>query len=64
MIGSVVEILPAFNSDTGERDIWDEIAGCEAVVLSVRPNDTADVRIRNGDEINVHLHRLRHKAHP
>jgi hypothetical protein len=61
VIGATVEIRPAFNSETGERDIWDEIAGCAATVLRVHSDDTADVQLRNGDETNVHLHRLKHK---
>ena len=58
-VGLVVEIKPAYSSLTGERSEWDEIAGCQATILSVRDNDTVDVQIKNGDEHNVHIARLK-----
>jgi len=32
-VGQRGEIRPAYNSETGQRDIWDEIAGCAAEVI-------------------------------
>ena len=32
--GSIVEILPAYDMETGRRTRFDEIAGCEGRVLS------------------------------
>lgn len=58
MIGRTCTIRPAYSSETGERSIWDEIAGMSGVVLRVRDDDTADVRIGD-EEYNVHLGRLR-----
>ncbi len=31
--GLTVQILPGYNSETHCRDIWDDVAGCEASVL-------------------------------
>jgi hypothetical protein len=59
-VGRVVEILPAYQCDTDARTGWDEIAGCEARIIAVHShNDTVDVQIKNGDEFNVHVHRLK-----
>ncbi len=62
-VGRRVEVRPAFSSETGDRSIWDEIAGCEATILRVFvADDTCDVQITNGDEVNVHVGRLKFGA--
>ncbi len=66
-IGAEVEIKPGFECSTGERTSWDEIAGCVGVITQIRrdrlgnPNDYVDVQIKNGDEVEVHVHRLKFK---
>lgn len=59
LTGRRVEIKAAYNSLTGARDIWDEIAGCEATVLCVYDDRTVDVVIKGGDETNTGIERLR-----
>lgn len=58
LLGQRCEIRPAYSMDTGDHSIWDEIAGCECRVIAVR-GEYADVQLRNGEEVNVHLGRLR-----
>ena len=65
-VGCAVEIKPAYSMDTGSRSIWDEIAGCAAIVVSVR-GAYADVEIKGrcryeGDYENVHIDRLKRIA--
>jgi hypothetical protein len=40
--GQQVEIKAAYNAETGERDIWDEYAGCAAEIVR---HDGADVLV-------------------
>lgn len=54
-----VEIKPAYSMDTGDRSIWDEIAGLCGTVVAVNRDDTAEVQIKNGDQHSVHLARLK-----
>lgn len=49
LIGRRAEIKPAYNSETGERDIWDEIAGCEVVIRRVRDDGDVVVDFKHGD---------------
>jgi hypothetical protein len=58
-IGQRCEILPAFNSDTGERDIIDDITFCEVFVMAIRTGGDVDVETRNGTETTIHIGRLR-----
>lgn len=58
-IGQRVEILPAYSSETGAQTIEDEIACCEAVVLSHGTSGYHLVRLRNGEEHEVYVTRLR-----
>lgn len=66
-VGAEVEIRPGYSSETGERTNWDEIAGCAGVITQIRrdrhgnPIDYVDVQIKNGDEVEVHIHRLKLK---
>jgi hypothetical protein len=57
--GQQVEIKPAYNHETGIRDIWDEIAGCGAEVI--RECNDADVLvwINKIGEVFVNRGRLR-----
>ena len=48
-VGRRVEIKPAYNSETGDRDIWDDVAGCEAVIRSVRDDGDVVVDIKSGE---------------
>lgn len=60
VVGSIVEIRPAYSSETGYQSVWDEIAGCEAEVLAIWfSDDTVDVRIKNGDETRIAWSRLK-----
>jgi hypothetical protein len=56
--GSTVEILPAYEMDTGYRSNFDEISGVQAEVLRICGRD-AEVRILNGDECFVSMSRLK-----
>lgn len=58
-VGSFVEVLPAYSMDTGDRSIWDDIAGCEAEVLEFRPDNDARVYIRGIGEEFVNIRRLK-----
>ncbi len=58
-VGLTTTIRPAYNSETGERDIYDEIAECECVVLEILRGGYVRVQIRNGEEAEVHADRLR-----
>jgi hypothetical protein len=59
-VGTLVAIAPAFNGETGERDIWDEIAGLSGHVLT-EPDRLGDVVVRflDGTENYVSCGRLR-----
>lgn len=57
--GSRFEILPAFNSETFCRDIWDEVAGCEITITRVNHDGTVDGIIGGEDDWNVHRSRLK-----
>jgi hypothetical protein len=62
-LGHLVSILPAFNGETGERDIHDHLAGLEGRVLQVRHDDSGEhlIKLLNGDEEWIHVGRLRRK---
>jgi hypothetical protein len=60
-VGQTVEILPAYEMDTGAQTRVDEITHCEATILSIS-GGFADVQIKNGGEYNVTLRRLRSRA--
>jgi len=57
-IGTRVEILPAYNSETGCRDIYDEVAGCEAEILRFVGAD-AEVYVKAMGEVTISRARLR-----
>lgn len=60
-IGRRVSIRPAYNSETGERDIWDEIAGMEGRVVRHARDGEHVVEI-GGEEHWVHVGRLRERS--
>ena len=57
--GERCEIRPAYSSETGQRDIWDDIAGCEAEVIRDAGGQEVLVQIRAGDETWIARGRLR-----
>lgn len=59
IVGLPFTIRAAYSIETGARTDWDEWAGCCGVVLAVHPDDTCDVRLRGGREVNIHIGRLR-----
>jgi hypothetical protein len=62
-LGRLVAIAPAFNAATGERDIWDELAGLEGRVLQIRHDGSGYhlIKLHSGDEEWIHVGRLRAK---
>lgn len=54
-VGSAVEIRPAFTMD---GPLHDEFTGCMGWVLAVS-DGYADVQIKNGQEVNFSLRRLK-----
>lgn len=60
-IGHLIEIRPAYNSETGERDIWDEIAGCYGIVREHGRNGEHRVELLDGSEAWVYVARLRER---
>ena len=60
-IGKYVEILPAYNSETSERDIWDEVAGCTLKITEVQGDD---VKLEKGNqELWVYRGRIRNQRY-
>jgi hypothetical protein len=60
--GVLAEVTPAYNSETGCRDIWDEVAGCQAEVLrSPASNGDTLVWINGLGETWIYFSRLRTK---
>lgn len=58
-IGRMVEIRPAYSMDTDSQSVWDEIAGCCGWITKINRDNTVDVQIKNGDEINIACTRIR-----
>lgn len=57
-VGAPVRIRPAYSHETGEHDVWDDIAGCDARVVEQCGAD-AMVRLVGGDtEVYVSWRRL------
>ena len=56
--GTIVEILPAYNHETGCRDIFDEVARCDAKVVQVDGFDVL-VYIRTIGEAWLSLGRIK-----
>ena len=56
--GTMVEILPAYNHETGCRDIFDEVARCDAEVVQVDGFDVL-VYIRTIGEVWLSLSRIK-----
>ena len=60
-IGKYVEILPAYNSETSERDIWDEVAGCTLKITEIQGDD---VKLEKGNqEFWVYRGRIRNQRY-
>lgn len=59
LIGRRAEVRPAYNSETGERDIWDAWAGCEVVIREVRTDGDVVVDFKNGDQEVVAWSRIK-----
>lgn len=58
-VGSRIEILPAYSSETHSRSIWDEVAGCEVTVTAILRDGSLDVTTRTGIEANVPRTRIK-----
>lgn len=58
-VGRMVEIKPAYSMDTGTQSIWDEVAGLCGWITKVNRDDTVEVQIKNGNEINVACTRIK-----
>jgi hypothetical protein len=64
-VGAEVEIKPAYSCETESSSIWDKIAGCAGVITEIlhdatgAPNDYVLVQIKNGDEVEVYVTRLK-----
>ncbi len=60
-IGRRIEVRPAWNPETGERDIHDEITWLAGEVIAHGRPGTGDhlVRFRDGDENWVYVTRLK-----
>ena len=57
-VGSWVEIRAAFWRD-GSGEELDTYGNCAGEVLRVNASDdTVDLQVRNGDEVNITIHRL------
>lgn len=61
VIGHRVEIRPAYNSETGEQDIWDELAGAAGWVVAHGREGSGEhlVETRDGERHWVYVTRLR-----
>ena len=58
-IGSICEIAPGYNSETGECDIWDEVAGCECQVVKFCSSYEVEVFIKVIGECWINRSRLK-----
>ncbi len=59
-VGTICEISKAYNSETGQRDLMDEVACTQCEVLKLNPIDgSADVYVKALGEFNVTLGRLK-----
>ncbi len=59
IIGERLRVLPAYNSETGCRDVHDDVAGLECWAVENRPNGDVLVRFGDGSEDYVFCSRLR-----
>lgn len=57
--GTTCEILPGYDSETGERTNFDDVARCECEVVTVHPGGDVTVRIKAKGEVDIHRARLR-----
>jgi hypothetical protein len=53
----IVDILLAYNAETGCRDMHDEVSGCDAIVVEVGTTH-ALVELRDGNQYHVSRGRL------
>jgi hypothetical protein len=58
-IGQIVEIRPGYNAETSCRDVWDEIAGCEAEVVALPAGTDVLVHVKGQGETFVNARRLK-----
>jgi hypothetical protein len=58
-VGSVCEVLPAYSSESGCRDIFDSVTGCRADVLRIDSSGDVLVDVPAMGEHWLHIGRLK-----
>jgi hypothetical protein len=62
LTGSKVTIRLAYNHETRDRDLVDDIAGMSGVVVRVLADDYLAVRLADGDEHQICIRRCQFAA--